>query len=114
VRTKAEQKFKRQGMRIVPNAWAHGPSTYSVSSLGSNKVQRAEVDQSLLSDWQTANAKIEQHKDLTRQFENWRRFLAAGAASLYAGFLEKRRKIKLPLYLTYDDAVFFGLLSGDD
>lgn len=98
-RTKAEKTFKKNGLKVVANIFNTTSGTsYSVASTSNMKQQVAQVDNKLLQDWQDANIKAEQHKNLVRRYEKWIQFFGAG-------------KIVSTLDLTMDDAEFFGLVK---
>ena len=100
MRKKAEAKFKKAGMKLVPNL---GLSTQAMYSVESNKREVATVDHRLLQDWQNYNTKAEQHKAQVAEYRKWEKFLTE-ARSAYSGLLQ----------LTFKDCEFFGIITEVD
>lgn len=100
-RKSAEAKFKKAGMKLVPNL---GLSTQAMYSATSNKREVATVDHKLLQDWENYNAKAEQHKAMVAELRKWEQFLGSASGSY-------RLRSKDPLRLSMQDCEFFGIVS---
>jgi hypothetical protein len=106
VREAAKKKFEKSGMKLVEKPQFDG--RLSTAAYTSNKVRSAEVDYELAEQWQTANAKVEQHKAKVREYEKWRVFLLPSSCDSNDG------DDGACLDLTFADMEYFGLLGDND